>query len=383
MDVSSSLNGPQEFRIVKRGYDPDEVDSFLDQIALGVAELKRKLADANDAVAAAPEPADESAEEIHRALILAQRAADEELRKATEEAESIRTEARTASDAARERAETEALAGRSAVDAELAARREEGRAELEHEIRDLEQARDALAGDVVVLERHVEEQREVVQAAVGELQSLLDHPEAFRIAMASGVQTSGTTIPPPATERSDPADEEAEERREPDGSPTDASDAGADDRSSQDADSSPQTPQDLVVAARPDAPATEELSPAFPDDPASTVIPTPATEGEGTDDDEPETEADEASPSTPASGAAQIDLSDSGSLSGSRADAHAADATSAGGDPESEDAFLAELRKAMLDDEPLGPRREDDAAPLGHGPVEEPDRGRSRFGRRR
>ena len=65
MDVSSSLTGPKEFRIVKRGYDPDEVDAFLDQISLGVAELKRKLAEAGDAAKAAPSapaPADTGAD---------------------------------------------------------------------------------------------------------------------------------------------------------------------------------------------------------------------------------------------------------------------------------------------------------------------------------
>ena len=43
-----------------------------------------------------------------------------------------------------------------------------------------------------------------------------------------------------------------------------------------------------------------------------------------------------------------------------------------------EDAYLAELRKAMTDDEPLGPRDDDDD---DYGPAVAP--GRSRFGRRR
>jgi cell division initiation protein len=96
MDLSSSLSVTKEFRIVKRGYDPDEVDAFLDQIALGVAELKRKLADASDRVGQAPEGAagGPDADEIQRALILAQRAADEEVRAAREEAERIVADAR-------------------------------------------------------------------------------------------------------------------------------------------------------------------------------------------------------------------------------------------------------------------------------------------------
>ena len=49
-------------------------------------------------------------------------------------------------------------------------------------------------------------------------------------------------------------------------------------------------------------------------------------------------------------------------------------------DPE-EDAFLAELRKAMLDDEPLGPRATE-APGLAPG-IDDDGRGRPRFGRRR
>jgi hypothetical protein len=56
---------------------------------------------------------------------------------------------------------------------------------------------------------------------------------------------------------------------------------------------------------------------------------------------------------------------------------------SAGDDAASDDdAFLAELRKAMLDDEPLGPR--DEFSPSGaEGFEDDLSRSRPRFGRRR
>ena len=44
-----------------------------------------------------------------------------------------------------------------------------------------------------------------------------------------------------------------------------------------------------------------------------------------------------------------------------------------------DDAYLAELRKAMTDESPLGPREDDEAAVMD--PADEPPR--SRFGRRR
>jgi len=86
MDLSSSLSGPKEFRLVKRGYDPDEVDAFLDQVAVSVEDLKRRLADASTSTAA-PSSAetDPRGDEIQRALILAQRAADEALQPLTSE----------------------------------------------------------------------------------------------------------------------------------------------------------------------------------------------------------------------------------------------------------------------------------------------------------
>jgi hypothetical protein len=48
-------------------------------------------------------------------------------------------------------------------------------------------------------------------------------------------------------------------------------------------------------------------------------------------------------------------------------------------DDEDEDSYLAELRKAMTDDEPLGPRDDEDDDGYGSSPPA----GRSRFGRRR
>lgn len=368
MDISSSLTGTKEFRIVKRGYDPDEVNAFLDQIALGVGELKRKLAEAEDtavaarrAAAAAPKPApaapapaaapapDTQAEEIHRALILAQRAADEEVRKATEEGEALVASARQ---------QAEAL--RAEVEAEVARRRDEGRSDLLTEIDELERVRDSLSNDVVVLERHVEEQREVVQAAIGELQSLLDHPEAFRIATETGVSTAPVAVdrrpaapalakaPAPAPAPDDVAPP-AEAEELPGKADLSAALAWA---ASDDEDPAPEPAAPRSDGAPPAAPpAAEETIDVTSPPPAPRPEPLAGPRG-GDDDDRdlgPPTEA--------------------------------VATVGAEADPD-EDAFLAELRKAMLDDEPLGPRRGEDTSV----PTELDDdagRGRPRFGRRR
>lgn len=324
MDISSSLSGTKEFRIVKRGYDPDEVDAFLDQIALGVAELKRKAAEATDRAAAAAvgDPGVTSSpatDEIQRALILAQRAADEEVRKATAEGEALMDEAR-------ERA-AELL---RRADEEVAERREQGQVALRGEIAALEARRDALAADVAVLDRHVDEQREVVQAAVGELQSLLDHPEAFRVVPASqaaGLSPAGVAEPavPPRS-----------------GIHADADGDGDDD---EEGDTPAEPDIDLDVPL----PGRDELSRALLDDEEEEdeviVLDAPVIAAPPVADPGPPTEA----------------------------------LVAVDGPEGEEDAFLAELRKAMLDEEPLGPR--DDTFVRPDDGVGRASRGR--FGRRR
>ncbi len=366
MDLSTSLSGSKEFRIVKRGYDPDEVNSFLDQIALGVGELKRKLAEAEDRVvaaeasataaaeapeptAAAPEPAATAeADEIHRALILAQRAADEEVRKATEEGESLVADARRRADEMR-----------AEIEEEIAHRRAEGRADLLGEIDELERVRDALANDVVVLERHVDEQREVVQAAIGELQSLLDHPEAFRIAAASGV----STVVPPLDAPAPPAEPIAEDPPAPEPAP----EAPA---------AEPVTPPALEKE-----PASEAVAPPVPETPSpETAAPAPTPPPPPPVDHT----AQVASPPAPPAPQAELFSGPPGGDEDDRDVGPPTEAVAAIGDRSDadEDAFLAELRKAMLDDEPLGPR-DTNVAPMPLDDDAAGGRGRSRFGRRR
>lgn len=369
MDVSSSLTGTKEFRIVKRGYDPDEVNAFLDQIALGVGELKRKLVEAEDTAAAArtaaaakPEPAPApapaavpaggaQAEEIHRALILAQRAADEEVRKATQEGETLVASARQQAEALRAEAE-----------AEVALRRDEGRADLLSEIDELERVRDSLSNDVVVLERHVEEQREVVQAAIGELQTLLDHPEAFRIATETGVSTAPPTVdrgPSPVAPAADPVAPPAD-------------DAGAELPGKAD-----------LTAALAWAAAEDDDPPAAP--PRSDGAPPPAPVA---DDRAPRAAAPPVDETVQISSPPPAPAADL--LAGPRGGeddrdlgppTEAVATVGPAADPD-EDAFLAELRKAMLDDEPLGPQRAEAPGPAD-GVDDDAGRGRPRFGRRR
>jgi DivIVA domain-containing protein len=46
MDISPKLLREVEFREQWRGYNPEEVDDFLERLALGLEELQSRLADA-------------------------------------------------------------------------------------------------------------------------------------------------------------------------------------------------------------------------------------------------------------------------------------------------------------------------------------------------
>ena len=119
-----------EFSAVRKGYDPDEVDRHLREIATAVEELKRShqpsapesagslAGAAAEQVRAIVEAAEGSAAEIDAAARAeaervtgeAKRAAEEERNTAHGEAEQLRREAEQAARETRERAETEAAA---------------------------------------------------------------------------------------------------------------------------------------------------------------------------------------------------------------------------------------------------------------------------------
>jgi DivIVA domain-containing protein len=175
------------FDQIKRGYDPSQVDTYLEELDGVVAELRRNWrtaldrADALEAMLAQAGPKPEANEEtLGRALLLAQRAADEALtaaraeatnlvEKATGEAATLRDEAKRALEEARAAAEAEA--------SHLVA---EARARVNDAVADLTAHRDLLQSDVDALEIHLARQRTRLREALGELQRLVDLPEAFR-----------------------------------------------------------------------------------------------------------------------------------------------------------------------------------------------------------
>ena len=103
MDLSAKLLREVEFRTSLRGYDTDEVDEFLEKVAVAVDELQEKMRQlAYRAERAERAVSDRAAEEdddsIRRTLVLAQRTADMAVREAQEQAAVLMDTARSESE---------------------------------------------------------------------------------------------------------------------------------------------------------------------------------------------------------------------------------------------------------------------------------------------
>jgi len=319
MDVTPQLLHDVEFREAKRGgYNTQDVDDFLERLAVGLERQDASVKDARQRIEAAEARVAEaerravqaeqratdtsdSDETLKRTLVLAQRTADAAIREAEEQASKTLSSAQD--QAARLLADAQETSARARAEAEDDARRaqQEARDLVQAEMRELEAARDQLHDDVDVLERHLDEQRDRLRHTVRELQMLLDDPAALRqieVPVVSDVRAPAPEAPRVPLVASDDIDLD------------DDMWGAADDR----------------FPTPPPSPAYADLA----DD----------------DSDGPPTEA--------ADVLGERDADD--------------------------DAYLAELRKAMTDDSPLGPRddlADHDLYETGAQP------GRARFGRRR
>ncbi|HEV3225880.1 MAG TPA: DivIVA domain-containing protein [Acidimicrobiales bacterium] len=217
MDVTPQVINEVEFHQKMRGYDPDEVDDFLERVAVAVEQLQARIREAEQrAVAAerrvAPGPPSrkaeapvgapvaakvdeaEEAETIRRTLVLAQRTADAAIKEAEDEARRVLQT--TQEQVQRLQTEAEERARKVVLDAETDARKsaDDTRQRLVKEIIALEETRDALRADQGILERHLDEQRLRLRSSIGELQRLLDDPGRLRV--ANPPELSSAALPP-------------------------------------------------------------------------------------------------------------------------------------------------------------------------------------------
>ncbi|HZA75519.1 MAG TPA: DivIVA domain-containing protein [Acidimicrobiales bacterium] len=192
MELTPQTLHAVEFREARRGgYNTRDVDDFLERVAAGVGQLHERLRDlaarADTAEArlldtqrqfeelqrrppaaapAAPAPApriNETDDTLRRTLVLAQRTADATIKEAKQEASRLLEEARAEANRTRAAAEDEARRGADHT-----------RASIEAELDSLVNQRDALTADIVVLNQHIDDQRERIRAGIDELRRILD-----------------------------------------------------------------------------------------------------------------------------------------------------------------------------------------------------------------
>lgn len=220
MDLTPDLLRTVDFNDAKkRGYDPDEVDEFLDRAAADLDRQHARLrelesrADAAERRAAQIEAEvrerSDSDETLRRTLVLAQRTADAAIKEAQDEAARIVAEARQKADGMITSAEEQ-------VQREVGATRDR----LQAEIRDLEGRRRQLHDRITDLAAHLDTERDRLRAQLDQMRASLDD-EAMRVAAIPGADEvlgaeagAEETVAPPPTAGPDEAESGEEDLSE-------------------------------------------------------------------------------------------------------------------------------------------------------------------------
>jgi DivIVA domain-containing protein len=176
MALNPQLIRERRFKQAKRGYDPGEVDGFLEAAAAALEGAQNdatameararaavaRLQELSQAGAEGPRASTDEAETISRTLLLAQRTADATVAEAQAEAERVLAAAGDDANSLLEEARLEARREGEAV-----------RVQVEGEVQALLARRDFLESDVDHLEQYLVAQRERITEAVSELSALV------------------------------------------------------------------------------------------------------------------------------------------------------------------------------------------------------------------
>jgi DivIVA domain-containing protein len=344
MELTAKTLQEVTFGAKVRGYDPAEVDDFIAAVAEGVEELHERLRRATERatraeqqLAAAPvdvpsavsqaEPVSAAASsgntEISKVWERAVAAAEEAVDEAKAEAQRLLDEARNRADTQLNDARREADTTVSTAKAEAARITEESQAHLRVEIQKLEAARDSLQGDVSGLSAFLQSEKERVKARLDEALAAIEQYGGGAAPLAEPASSSYVSDGAPVTTTTDdwsaPTSTTTSVTEPEWGVASTASDEPSSDVSEQDGAAQAGQSDDAQVDW-----AASQGQPSVDDWRDETIL-QPVVENE----------------------------------SGEDASEESADDVDADGDP-----FLAELRRAVQDDGPLGPREDDAEDPL-------------------
>jgi cell division initiation protein len=183
-----------EFREKLRGYNQDDVDDFLEQVAVGLEALQEQLRQANERAGGRTDDQRGSVPDddpVRRTLVLAQRTADMAIKEAHDEAAEIVAAA-------------EARARTTVSDADEAAtmHRETAETAVRAEVERLARARETLLADITALEEHLERARGIALSSLGDAMRWLEdrlHDLPRRPELETDpAEVAQATAPPPA-----------------------------------------------------------------------------------------------------------------------------------------------------------------------------------------
>jgi cell division septum initiation protein DivIVA len=244
MDISPQAIASASFPVVKKGFDPDHVRSFLSEVGRALESAQNqstameararaavaKLQELTQATAQAPVESattisSDDADAISRTLLLAQKAADATIAEARQEADTMVSAARA--EAATVLAEARRQAAAHVEDARAEARRssEAEKQKVESEVQALLARREFLVSDVDHLDDFVATQRRRVQDVAALLTEVAERgpgglgdmrrPLLSAAADGSAVSTASVTATP-VTAAAEPATSSADVWREQD-----------------------------------------------------------------------------------------------------------------------------------------------------------------------
>ena len=326
MDLTPETLRSATFRDKLRGYHPDDVDEFLESVARGLEVLLARLRDASErarAVAAPAEPTHD-ADEAVRTLSLAQRTADLAIQEAKAEAARLLN-------AAEQRAR-KVVGDAEELAVSLA---EEAQNELRTDLEKLQAARDQLFGEVNAMGSWLKGERSRIRRALVEI---ADRVESVRESNDAPPRKAVQAPSPPRQKMQDARTRRAEQAAvgvtpTPPTSPK------------------PAPPEPPVVPTKP-TPAP----PVVAQTPRPTPTPPPAAPAARTTPPrgQPLVSAPKQADTPLALPTEPAEPGDAGVL------ARAQTAMTPDDDEFEDDPYFAELRRAMTDQSPLGPRDDDD-----------------------
>lgn len=202
------------FSVSRKGYDPDEVDNFLERVSAAVAQLQDKLRQATASAEAAETRAADAVRNESRlqariaelesgvvaapaaAVVAPIRSVDPTLE--AEQASSVLVMAQRTADATINEARTNAAQMLSESEVEASRILSAAKTQADEAIRDLDKTRRELAADNAALDAFLSEQRAVIANGLSRIQAVLDDPAALRVGTPPVELTTPPVVPAPA-----------------------------------------------------------------------------------------------------------------------------------------------------------------------------------------